>query len=348
MSRESVGFALIGCGGIASALGDAIAAVEDATLRACADVVAENARGSAEEYEVEAWYTDHETMLAEADPDVAVVATPNGTHADVVVDSARAGVDVLCQKPLDVTVERVDGMVAACEESGVALGGLYNLRFVPGSHATKRAVETGAVGDVVVANGTCPVHRSEEYYTGWHGTADIDGGCLLGQGVHLVDRLAWCNGGIERVFADIDTVAHDIEVADVATVQVRYGNGARGTIAVTTATREYPHYDRIDLHGEAGYVVSTAGEVLSGGATDREEPGFEYPHDRTGFAFQIADMVEVARGNRDPVVTGREARHAVDAILAMHESARRDEPVVVEEFLARDRAERADATGRGE
>jgi predicted dehydrogenase len=342
MSREPVGFALIGCGGIASVLADAIAEVEDATLSACADLVAENARGVAEEYGVAAWYTDHETMLAEIDPDVAVVATPNGTHADIAVDCARAGVDVLCQKPLDLTVERIDRMVEACEDHDVSLGGLYNLRFDRGSHATKRAVETGALGDVVVANGTCPVYRDEEYYTGWHGTADLDGGCLFTQGIHVVDGLAWCNGGIERVFADLDTVAHDVETEDVAAVQVRYGNGARGTITATTATREYPHYDRMDVHGEEGYVVSTSGEVLSSGATGGEPLDAEYPHDRTGFAFQVADMAEAVREGRDPVVAGREARHAPDAILAMHESARRDEPVVVEEFLDRSRAERVE------
>lgn len=340
MSREPVGFALIGCGGIASVLGDAIAEVEAATLRACADVVAENARELAEDADAEAWYTDHETMLAEVDPDVAVVATPNGTHADIVVDCARAGVAVLCQKPLDVTVERIDRMVAACEDAGVSLGGLYNLRFDRGSYATKRAVETGAIGEVVVANGICPVYRGEEYYTGWQGTADLAGGCLLTQGIHVVDRLAWWMGGIERVFADVDTVSHDIEVEDVATVQVRYGNGTRGTITGTTATREYPHYDRVDVHGAEGYIVSTSSEVLCSGTTGGEPIDAEYSTDRTGFTFQVADMAAAVRQGRDPVVSGHEARHACDAILAMHESARRTEPVVVEEFLARDRSDR--------
>jgi predicted dehydrogenase len=322
---------MVGCGGIAQSLAGSVGGTDDATLAACSDVVAENARELAEEYGAGNWDTDHGTMLSAVDLDAVIVATPNGAHADVVVDCAEAGVDVLCQKPLEITVEALDRMIAACEENDVTLGGLYNLRFRNGSRETRHIVESGAVGDVVLANGTVPVHRDADYYTdSWHGDADLDGGCLLSQGVHLVDRLAQINDGIERVFADVDTVAHDIEVADIATVTVRYGNGARGTITVTTATRRYPHYDRVDLHGEQGYAVSTAGEVLSSDGTGA--PEFD-PPPKEGFDFQVEDMADAVRSGRDPVVTGREARHACDAILAMHESAGRDAPVRVDEFL---------------
>lgn len=322
---------MVGCGGIAQSLADSVATTDGATLAACSDVVGENARELAVEHGAKDWYTDHGTMLSEADPEAVIVATPNGAHADVVVDCARAGVDVLCQKPLEITVEALDRMIAACEEHDVVLGGLYNLRFRNGSRETRQIVESGAIGDIVLANGTVPVHRGADYYTdSWHGSADLDGGCLLSQGVHLVDRLATINDGIERVSADVDTVAHDIDVPDIAAVTVRYGNGARGTISVTTATRGYPHYDRIDLHGEQGYVVSTDGEILAVEGTG--VPEFDPPPSE-GFDFQIQDMADAVRSGRDPVVTGREARHACDAILAMHESARRGESVRVDGFL---------------
>lgn len=340
MSHELTRFAIVGCGGIANGLADAVEAVDSAVLGACADIDAERAQEFASKYDADSWYDDHRTMLSEVDLDVTVVATPNGAHADIVVDSARAGVDVLCQKPLEITVESLDRMIGACADHDVALGALINSRFFQGSQATKQAVERGVLGDVVLANAVCPVYRSDEYYTGWHGTADLDGGCLISQSIHMIDRLAWCLDGIEWVSADLDTVAHDIEVEDAATVQVRYGNGARGTLTASTAVREYPHYERIDVHGTEGYLNATEDEILSADST-LGDIDFEYPYDRTGFELQVADMVDAVREGRPPMVTGEEARHACEAVLAMHESDRRDERIYVEEFLDRVR-ERGD------
>jgi len=254
VSQDRIRFAIVGCGGIATGLADAIEAVDSAVLRACADIDAERAQEFASKYGADSWYDDHETMLSEVDLDVTVVATPNGAHADVVVDSARAGVDALCQKPLEITVESLERMVQACEDHGVALGALINSRFFQGSQATKQAVESGALGDVVLANAVCPVYRSDEYYTGWHGTADLDGGCLISQSIHMIDRLAWCLDGVEWVSADLDTVAHDIEVEDVATVQIR-----SGTVQVADAALRRlgePPAELADVHERVGRYYS--------------------------------------------------------------------------------------------
>lgn len=339
MSDRQVEFALIGCGGIAAQLADAIEAIEGATLVACTDINGDHSRAIAEEYDAKEWYTDHETLLTDAAPDVAIVATPNGTHADITVDCAEAGVHVLCQKPLEITVEALDRMVDSCEEHGVKLGGLYNLRLNDGSMATKHAVTSGALGNVVLANAVLPAYRGEEYYQGWHGSTALDGGCLFTQTCHAIDRLAWINDGIERVFADVDTIAHDIETEDVATVSVRYGNGARGTITATTAVKTYPHYDRLDIYGERGHIVSTDSAVLSFDSTEQDGLGYENPYDVSGFAVLIRDMVQAVIADREPMIPGREARQAPDAVLAMHESARREEPVDVGAFLESSRCD---------
>jgi predicted dehydrogenase len=325
---------MVGCGNIAGYIADSFEGAEGATLVGASDVVEGNAREFAAEYDIEAWHTDHGTMFAEREPDVAIVATPNGAHADVVVDAARTGVNVLCQKPLEIHVGELDRMVEACDDHDVTFGALMNSRFRADAQAAKHAVEAGVLGDVMLANGICPVWRSADYFQGWHGSTDLDGGVLFSQAIHLVDRLAWLNDGIERVFADLDTAVHDIEVEDVASVQVRYGNGARGTITASTATRNYPHYDRLDLHGEAGHLVAGSGEVLSFDSDDGDELDFENPDDRGGFTIQVEDMAEAVREGRGPLVTGHEARHPCDAVAAMHASNERNEPVVVDEYVA--------------
>jgi len=337
-------FALIGCGTVAPALADGVAEASGADLAACVDLVPEHACELAADYGIDDWYADHEAMLDAVDPDAALVATPSGTHSAIATDCAAAGVHVLCQKPLDLAVDRLDAMIDACEANGVRLGGLFNTRFGAGPQRARQLVESGALGDIVLANGTLPAFRGQDYYDSadWRGTHEMDGGCLFNQAIHTVDRLAWLNGGIERVFADVDTVAHAMEAEDVAAVQIRYGNGARGAITATTATRNHPDYDRVELYGEDGYLVANLESVLeveTEGETEIEIEA-EAP-EISGFGFQIEDMAAAIREGRQPMISGREARHAPDAVLAMYDSAARERPVRIADFLERER-ERAD------
>lgn len=343
-SVKEISFGIIGCGNIAYHIAESFEDAKGAALVGASDVVEANAREFAGAHGIDEWHTEHQAMLADREPDIAIVATPNGSHADIVVDCAAAGVNVLCQKPLEISVEALDRLINACDDHDVILGGLMNLRFGTDAQAAKYAVDEGIIGDVVLANGVCPVWRDSEYFQGWHGTTDLDGGVLFSQAIHLVDRLAWINDGIKRVFADLQTAVHDIEVEDVASVQVRYGNGATGTITATTATRHYPHYDRHDLHGEAGYLVGGSNEVLSFDSDDADELDFENPYDQSGFKVQVEDMAAAVREGREPVVTGREARHACDAVAAMHASSERGEPVVVEDYVAAVRGGEAGVT----
>ena len=334
MQDDTIGVGLIGCGIIGSSLASGAEEAAGATLAACCDADPQPARELAAEFDVPTWYDDHEEMLADDAVDVAIVATPSGTHGPLTADCAVAGVHVLCIKPLEVKTERLDRMIAACDEHDVKLGGLFGSRFASGPDRAKQIVNRGLLGDVVLANGTLPVWRGQEYYdqADWRGTYEMDGGCLFNQGVHLVDRLAWLMGGIERVSADVATVAHDVEVEDVAAVTVRYGNGARGTIAATTATRNAPHYDVMEIYGDAGYLRSSNSDLLEFGNDDGDEPDVDARYDRGGFTVQIEDMAAAVREDRDPIITGREARHASDAILAMYESADRDAPVDVPSY----------------
>ena len=340
----TVTFGMIGCGNIARSIGDVFKETENNALIGCSSTGADDAYKFAQEYGIDNWHTDHVAMLNEVDPDVAIIATPNGAHAKIVVDAASAGVNVLCQKPLEIRVDALNRMAEACKKNRVRFGALIDSRFGFGAQAAKHVVEEGYLGDLLLVNGICPVWRSDEYFEGWHGTANLDGGVLFSQAIHLVDRLAWLNNGIERVYADLGMTVHDIEVEDLATVQVRYRNGARGTITASTATKNYPHYDRVDIHGQEGYLTAAAREVLSFNATDRDELNFETPYEHSGFAVQVEDMARAVQENREPIVTGYEARHACDAVAAMHASSIRGEPVVVSEFVNEDRGGVTDVT----
>ena len=334
-------YAIVGCAGIGPTHADAVQAVEDAQLVACADLDPEAADEFAEEYDCAA-YTDTAEMVEDADVDAVSVCTPSGTHADVTVEAARAGADVLCEKPLDVYADRIDRMIEVCEEEGVTLAGVFQKRTHDSAQVAKAAVEDGDIGDLVLGDTHVKWFRSQGYYDsgGWRGTRDMDGGAMMNQAIHAIDRLQWLMGGVESVTAITDTLQRDLECEDTAAVALRFENGALGTIEATTAVKGGT--DRTEINGTEG-TVGLAGQALTtfevgtgeesdyGAETESREVGVEEaewpgPHVRV-----VRDFVDALREGREPMVPAREAREAVDVILAAYESADRGEPVALED-----------------
>jgi len=160
-------YGVIGCAGVGTTHAEGVHAADGAELVACADIDPDAARGFADEYRVPAWYEDVTEMIRESGVDAVSVCTPSGTHADVTVEAAEAGVHVLCEKPLDVYADRMDRMITACDRAGVTLAGVFQRRFQPAVRRAKRAVETGELGELVVADAATKWFRSDEYYERW-------------------------------------------------------------------------------------------------------------------------------------------------------------------------------------
>jgi predicted dehydrogenase len=330
---EPVRYGVIGCVGIGGTHAEAVAEADGATLVACADVVPENAEEFAADHDCAA-YTDHVEMIEDADVDAVSVCTPSGTHADIAVDCAAAGANILCEKPLDVYLDRVDRMLDAAEEHGVTLAGVFQRRTAPAAQRAKRAVEEGDLGDLVFADVQTKWHRSADYYASgeWRGTREMDGGVLMNQAVHGTDLLQWLAGGVETVDAACETVAHDIEVEDTALVTLEFTNGARGTLEATTAT--YPNNPVVvELNGRDGTLVLEDDSVAR---FETREGTVEFDgeeHDwGAGHGAVVQDFVDALREGREPLVPGRAAARAVEINLAIYESAARGEPVRVDDL----------------
>jgi len=337
---EPVRYGVIGCAGVGNTHAEAVVATERADLVACVDVDPEAAAAFADEHGVGETYEDVATMIEESAVDAVSVCTPSGTHADVVVEAAEAGAHVLCEKPLDVYADRMDRAIDACDAAGVTLAGVFQKRFDPANRRAKGAMEDGELGKPVLGDTTQKWFRSQAYYdqADWRGTRDMDGGALMNQAIHAIDRLQWLMGGVESVTALTDTLARDLECEDTAAVSLRFENGALGTIEATTAV--VGGTARTELKGTEGTVslrgqsveefAVGAGETSQYGAeTDERDVAVETvewpePHVRV-----IQDFVDALREGREPMAPAREAREAVDVILAAYESARRGEPVAL-------------------
>src|SRR5437763_1783216 len=206
-----LGFAIVGCGMIARFHARALADVPDTKLVALVSRKPANAKAVAEAAGVTCdIYSDLKPVLDRRDVNVVIVTTPSGAHLEPAVAAAAAGKHVVVEKPLEITPERCDRIIAACDKNRVKLCTIFPSRFGDANRALKAAVDAGRFGRLTLAETTCKWWRSQAYYDegGWKGTKALDGGgALMNQAIHNVDLLLWMMGPVTRINGFIATLA---------------------------------------------------------------------------------------------------------------------------------------------
>ncbi|MGI6295920.1 MAG: Gfo/Idh/MocA family protein [Armatimonadota bacterium] len=336
---KKLGFGIIGLGAISPLHLQGIDECEGARLAAVADVSEERARQIGETREV-VWYTDYRDLLANPDVDVVCILTPSGLRGQVCIDAARAGKHIIAEKPLEVTLEKVDLIIDECDKAGVKLAVIFQTRFLPGVVLARRAVQDGRLGRLVLGGAYIKWHRSQEYYdsAGWRGTWALDGGgALMNQGIHYIDLLQWMMGPVESICGHYATLVRDIEVEDTAAACLKFANGSIGVIeACTSAKAGFPA--RLEIRGDRGTIVIEDGNIVTWDiegdedfVADRVETGsgstIPMAITAIGHIAQIKDMVEAINTGRSPVVDGREARKSIEIISGIYQSSRTETSV---------------------
>lgn len=337
---KELGFGIIGAGAISPLHIYAIDVCEGARLAAIADVSEERARTIGQTRDI-AWYTDYREMLGNPEVDVVCILTPTGLRAPVCIDAARAGKHIIAEKPLEVTLEKVDSIIDECDKARVNLAVIFQVRFLPGVLAVHKAVAEGRLGKLILGGAYVKWHRSQDYYDSatWRGTWALDGGgALMNQAVHYVDLLQWTMGPVETITGHVDTlVKQRIEVEDTAVACLRFESGALGVIeACTSAKAGVPA--RLEIRGEKGTVAIEDGNVViwdvegdEGFAPETVDTGSGSTNPMAitaiGHEAQIRDMVEAINEGRPPIVDGREARKAIEIISGIYRSSNTGRPV---------------------
>lgn len=335
-----IGFGIVGCGMIAAFHARAIAEMADAKLVACHSSRWERAQTFAQEFNCRPCRSLAELV---ADPAIHIVniCTPSGAHLEPALAAAQAGKHLLIEKPLEVTLDRCDQIINACQRQKVKLATIFPSRYHRCWQSLKAAIDEGRFGTLTLGNAYIKWFRTQEYYDSgnWRGTWQLDGGgALMNQGIHTIDLLQWLMGNVQSVSARTSTLAHDrIEVEDTAVACLQFANGALGTIEGTTAS--YPgQLKRIEIHGSTGSVIveedairfwkfqserksdqavfeQLAVHSTTGGAGDPRAIGHQ-AHRRL-----FEDFVDALREGRDPAICGSEGRRAVEVILAIYRAA---------------------------
>lgn len=188
--------------------------------------------------------------------DLVVLTTPSGLHPSQAIAAAEVGVHVCTEKPMATRWEDGVAMVKACDQAGVRLFVVKQNRFNSTLQLVKRQVEAGRFGQLAMVSVNVFWQRPQSYYDqdSWRGTWALDGDALMNQASHYIDLLDWLVGPVESLSASIATLGRNIEAEDTAAMQLRWKNGALGTMAVTMLTYPKNLEGSITLLGETGTV----------------------------------------------------------------------------------------------
>ncbi len=337
--------AVVGVGGISRKHIEAIRELDVCELAAVCDVEEERAKAASSEHGVPG-YAKLDEMLSKEKPDAITVCTPHWSHPAVACAALAAGVHVLTEKPMAVTVEDAERMTAEAKEAGKILAVVFQHRTDPVNAAARKIVESGDLGRIrrtLLVNATFrpdAYFRTDEWRGTWKGEG---GGVLVNQAPHALDLFLWISGTMpDRVTGEIETVMHEIEVEDRASALLHYPDGATGYVHCSTA--ESPGTLRIEIAGEKGKLVvdgslrvARLAEPLSEFCRKAQEK-FAKPDSqwedvdtsppegvRTGHARVIEDFCEAVRDGREPMVTGEEGMKGLELANAIVFSSHRRE-----------------------
>lgn len=268
-------------------------------------------------------YPDAATMFSEVDLDAVSICTPPVSHAEVAVQALRAGIPVLCEKPMALTVAECDAMITAAEQSGTLLTVGHCHRFQPQIETMKSLIETGRIGTVLTFRNrfSGPLDRVEAR---WFSRPDIaGGGVLMDTSVHSIDIFRYLVGEIDRVVAVTATTATDrgpaLEVEDSAVLGVRSVGGVLGVIEASWRT--VPGEALVSVSGTEGRLdLDYSTPTLSLVGPDRSVQKIDVPPGNR-FALQARSFLDCIANGTQHRVTASDGARAITLLAQAYASA---------------------------
>ena len=342
---DDLGIAVIGLG-MGMTRAQQVVDTPGARLAAVADLRPERRAAAAARFGCPAYDSLDELLERAEGVECCYVMTESGHHGEHGLAAARAGKHIISTKPIEITVDKALAFCRGCREAAVELLVDFQMRYEPAVAKMRAAVEQGALGRPLFGEVKLKWWRGEDYYQGWHGTWDLDGGgSIMNQAIHFLDILLYVLGDVKEVFAYSGTAAHvNCQTEDLTSAVLQFANGAQGVIQTTTC---YPgtQHDLVEIHGTHGAVAvdlnhlrrwefippnrtpgswnPATGSVEGGGGGGPYDPPLDVP---TPLSGAVADAVNVIRHGGAPACSGPQAIKAVALAQALYESARSGQP----------------------
>ncbi len=288
-----------------------------------------------------------EALLARPEIEAVVLTSPHRAHLPQAVAAAGAGKHVYIEKPMALSVAECDTIIAACEAAGVRLTVNFVTRFRDAPLAMKRLIDDGRIGEIrmIQMQGAWTSFLLEDIVDETTGRVIIpkkawafdpaEGSQFLDWGVHETDAVRWLTGSeAVSAYAGYRTYGAAPPIDLSAMIQYQLANGVMVQMLMTYEAPEpglVPN-DWTRVIGSTGIIEADHyGKVRLGSGTEwsvvAEQVAFNFlgdyldPNRLKGFAAQVEDFADAIREDRDPVVTGRDGRAAVEMVEAADRSA---------------------------
>lgn len=335
INDRKINIAVVGCGRISENHFQSIMQHEDnLTLTAVCDTNKDALKKASEKYQVDA-YEDLESLLKYSNADLISLCTPSGLHAEQTIEIAESKRHVLTEKPMATRWEQGLQMVKACDKAKVRLFVVKQNRRNATLQLLKNALQQGRFGKIYMVNVNVFWTRPQEYYdaASWRGTWEFDGGAFMNQASHYIDLLHWLLGPVQSIHAMTGTLARNIEAEDTGVMNVRWRNGAMGSVNVTMLT--YPK----NLEGSIT-ILGETGTVRIGGVAVNEIQEWNFADVRAedeqiksanyqttsvyglGHPLYYHNVIQTLQGKAQPETDGREGLTSLELLIAAYRSAR--------------------------
>ena len=337
MKRLTIG--IIGAGRIGNVHAESITYhIPEAEILMISDVDSVKAKALAERLGIPKWSDNHLDIINNPDIEAVLVCSPTNTHADITIEAANAGKHIFCEKPVDLTIEKILQAKAAVEKAGVTMQIGFNRRFDHNHEKVREIAQSGALGKVELVKTTSrdPAPPSAEY-------AASSGGLFMDMMIHDFDMAQFLAGSpVKDVYAQgavlVDKAIGEAGDIDTAVVTLTFENGALGVID-NSRRAAYGYDQRVEVFGEKGMAadendcdttvrVSTAQGVVS------DKPQYFFLERYMGsFVKEMKAFVAAVRDGTPAPVTVDDALSPVILALAAKKSMAEGRKVAVREIM---------------
>ncbi|MCA1591936.1 MAG: Gfo/Idh/MocA family oxidoreductase [Acidobacteria bacterium] len=333
---EKLGVGVIGLGRLGSSYARYFTGrIDGANLVAVSDVNESAAASLGAELGVSKRYGRFQDLLADEQVEGVVVVSPTSTHQEIVLEAARLGKPIFCEKPLSISLDAAREMLRVIEETRVFFQMGFMRRFDKGYVAAKRKLEEGLIGTPVVFKSSSrdPYRPSLEYLDPAH-----SGGLFVDCGIHDLDLARWYMGEIASVYSIGGTLAYpemkEIGDIDNAVTSLYFTSGALGVVDLSR-NGVYGYDIRTEILGtegtlKIGYLRETPILLMTkDGITHDTVPYFTERFEQA-YITQLQDFVDNVLQSKPPAVTCADGVAALQASIAATLSFRENRPVKIE------------------
>jgi len=331
---------IIGAGRIGRVHAETLAfRLPEAQLEAITDVDREAAQALASRCSIPKVAESNQEIIADPQIDAVLICSPTGTHVDLIVEAAKAGKHIFCEKPIAFSLAEIDRALAAVEGAGVQLQIGFNRRFDSNFMRVRQAVASGEIGTPQLLHliSRDPAPPPLSYIRS-------SGGMFVDMTIHDFDMCRFLIGDeVEEIYTTagvmVDPEIGEAGDVDTALIVLRFRNGVIGTID-NTRKPAYGYDQRLELLGSKGSIATgncypNQAVVSSSNAIYKDRPlNFFMERYAESYALELRSFVAAVLENRATEVTGIDGRIPVAMALAARKSYDEHRPVRMEEVNA--------------